>query len=102
MDITPNALAKFLATTKKRGAMTLSILGEKSKFIDAVNTDIGQQLLGDLVEMHETLLKKISNNGASDYDRSEYKIVKEMLVRWSERIENYNRRLEEVKKAMGV
>lgn len=97
MDLTPQQLAKYLALTRKRGARTLSILGQRSKFIDAINTGVGQELMGELIDKHEQLLDKISAVNASEEDKIRYGIVKEILEKWAEKIDGYNRKIKEIK-----
>ena len=84
------------------GSRTLKILGENLKFIDALNTDLGFELLKDLVERHETLMMKIGKIDATDEDKIEYKLCQHMINRWASRIKTYQETYQKVDKKLNI
>ena len=84
------------------GGRTLRILGENLKFIDALNTEIGFELLKDLVERHESLLMKIGKVEATDEEKIEYKLCQHMINRWAGRIATYTETYQKVDKKLNI
>ena len=56
--------------------------------------------MSELIEKHEQLLDKISDLKAKGEDKAEYKVVKEMLIKWSDKIDVYNRKLKEIREVV--
>ena len=67
--IRDDKLRKYLEKFGKRGEMTLSVLGKDIDFIEALNSEIGHELLKDLAERHERLLNVISEIKATDEEK---------------------------------
>jgi len=76
-----------LNTTVKQQSLTL--LKQYQPFIDAISTEIGQKLLADLTNMHAKSLQKITSLDATDNDKIEYKVLTELIKRWSTYINAY-------------
>lgn len=81
-----------------RGNKTLESLASDLIFIDVFNTQIGKELLKDLVSAHDVLLNVISDPGldATVEQKAEYKIVRAMIKTWSGRIERYLKSVGEI------
>jgi hypothetical protein len=80
------SVQKFLAIHGKKGVKTLSLLGKNQPFYNAMQSDVGQEILRDVMRKMEILLDKIVAMKASDYEVMEYKTLKGLLLNWSERI----------------
>jgi hypothetical protein len=96
--ITPEDIDRYLGRAGKHGERTLSLLGQYQGFISAIGTEIGKELLKDLVKEHEILLNKVADLEATDEEKMQYKVVRKMLVAWGDRITNYESKLKEIKK----
>lgn len=96
--IRDDKLRKYLEKFGKRGEMTLSVLGKDIDFIEALNSEIGHELLKDLAERHERLLNVISEIKATDEEKIEYLVVRRMLLEWGSKISNYNKKIDEIQK----
>ena len=96
--IRDDKLRKYLEKFGKRGEMTLSVLGKDIDFIEALNSEIGHELLKDLAERHERLLNVISEIKATDEEKIEYLVVRRMLSEWGSKISNYNKKIDEIQK----
>jgi len=97
MDITLKQINSFLMKNKKRGEVALSMLGQFQEFINAWNTAIGKEILGDLVTRYETLLLAVAELTATEQQKMEFKIVKERLTTYSGKIDKYLVRINDIK-----
>lgn len=88
-------LLAYMSGKGKSGENTIKVLGAGLHFLEAFNTQVGFELLKDLVTMHEELLLKVGKLEASDEEKMKYQVVSELVDRWSARIKQY---LEQVKR----
>jgi hypothetical protein len=101
MDFPSNKeVMEYIAKMGKHGGKTLSILGKSQDFINAVNSQVGKQLLEDLILQHEALLIKIARFDATDEDKADFKAVGRMLLVWTEKIVAYESKLRQLKREM--
>ncbi len=97
MEVSQEQVIKFLREKRKRGAQTLSVLGKYAPFMQAIQSEVGAELLRDLNTRHEELLTKISNLDATDADRAEYKAVRDLILRYCDKITRYQTELDKLK-----
>lgn len=76
---------------KKRITQTLEILGQLMPFRDACESEVGIELLADLRKRYDSCLMKIAKVEASDKDKIEYEVVRDLLTKWTNRLAVYNR-----------
>jgi len=93
-------IQKFLAKTGKRGARTLSMLGQLSGFITALQTEVGFELLKDDVARHDALFVKIYNMEADDKEKAEFRVLKDRLQVTVKRISLYLEKHKEIETAI--
>jgi len=90
---TPQAVTTSLTDYLKRNntvkQQSLTLLKQYQPFVDAISTEIGQKLLADLTDMHAKALQKITSLDATDNDKIEYRILTELIKRWSSYINAY-------------
>ena len=96
IEVTPEGVERFLATHGTRGAKTLSLLGRGEKFYNTITSEIGQVLLNDLMVKMEMLLIKIVGLSATDEEKIEYKLAKELFDKWITRIYQHRRAAEKL------
>jgi len=96
--VTAEQLADYLRRTRKQGARTLSILGHFQPFVEAMQSQIGKEILGDAITLHEELLQKVGALTATDDEKMEYRILQKIIYRWSERIARYEKAMNELVK----
>jgi hypothetical protein len=94
---THDEIEQFLKTHGRRGIATLSTLGKLQPFVECMESELGQALLGGLILRHEELLNKISELNATDEDKMEFKVTKRILIDLSTQIAEYNRKLKVIK-----
>jgi hypothetical protein len=94
--VTAEQLANYLKRTGKAGARTLHILGKHQSFVEALNSTYGQEILHDALQRHEQLLDRIASLDATDGEKGEYKALKDIIIRWSEKIAAYEDNLKRV------
>jgi len=86
----------YIKKLGERGSKSLRLLGEKQDFVTAFNSKIGQELLGEVIQMHELLFNKVASTHATDEDRIEYQVVGRLLGLWATKIAEYERRCKEI------
>ena len=88
---------EFVRTFGKRAEKTLSTLGKDLNFITAINTPVGEELLKDLVSEYHRLLDRVASLDCSDDEKARYKVVRDLIARWSQKIAEYENRVDFVK-----
>jgi len=96
-EITIADIEKFTATHGQNGAKTLSLLGKNNSFYKAINSEIGQTLMTDLMVQMEYLLDRIINEKASPEERAEYRVSRKLLIKWADKIKTYQELKNKVK-----
>lgn len=96
--VTAEQFANFLRKRGKYGQQTIEVLNKHMPFVEAIETEIGRELLKDAVGLHEALLMKVADLTATPEETMEYKAVRKILLKWSERIAAYNKEFEEIQK----
>lgn len=115
-ELTPAHIAVYEKIKGKRGTRFISLMGQQLPFQQAISTDLGQELLKDLmVIMEENLDLIISGEGKkSGYTinclhcgsqipsgllkiHAKYEIVSNLVKTWSDRIATYNKNLKHIK-----
>lgn len=88
----------FIKKNGKHADKILTILGKDTKFVNALNTPVGEELLKDMLAMMEDRLTKIVNEESTEADRAEYRVLKELSRKWIDRINRRNDILEAINK----
>ena len=91
-------LEQYLNTHGKHASMTLSLLGKLQPFLNALNSELGQELLKDDIVQHEILLTKIYNENATIQELAEFRYLKNRLRKIAERVNTYNEKVREITK----
>jgi hypothetical protein len=95
---TPDQIARFLISTGRQGARTLSFLGKHQGIIEAFETEVGKQIMGSAVDRHEELVNKILNSDdATVEEKAERKVLFDLLARWSNLINQYYKAMDFMK-----
>ena len=93
-----NKYMDYVRTKGRQGDRTVEILKNNEAFLLSFNTQVGFELLKDLCSKHEELLTKISKIEATDADKMEYKVVHDMIAKWSDRINSYIKAVDTINK----
>lgn len=97
-EITPADIERFAAVHgTKKASRTLALLNKGSKFNLAIASEIGQELLGELMVKSDILLLKIIENKADDDEKAEYRVVSDIFNRWAKKIGDYQKLRNKVK-----
>lgn len=91
-----NKIRQYLERLHKRGANTLQAFEKNLDFVIATKSEIGQDLLKDLLARHEYLFSRIASLEATNDDKAAYVYIKTMLDAWARRIADYERSVREV------
>jgi len=88
-------IEEYLERLRKRGANTLQMFESNIDFILAIKSDIGKEILRDLVDRHEHLFKRVASLEVTDAEKQTFLYIHEMLSLWSRKIADYQRRVKE-------
>ncbi|MHC4728106.1 MAG: hypothetical protein ACYS17_12860 [Planctomycetota bacterium] len=73
----------------RKTAQIMSRLGKKHKFVEAVKTPVGEQLLKDMMVRMDDLLEKNLRQKMTDRERIEYEVLEKLSETWISRIYSY-------------
>lgn len=93
-------IRKYLEKTGKRGAHTLSILGKLTGYVNAIQTEVGWELLKDDVARHDELFLKIYEEVANEKEKAEFRVLRDRLKISVRRITVYLDKLKEMETAI--
>lgn len=79
--------------------ITFKFLNDASKFKAALESEIGQLLMADLIKIIEEKMSLIWNHTATDTDKCMLKACQEIGARWNTIFKEYKVKCEKVKKA---
>lgn len=85
-EITIETINKFRSIHGQSGAKTLSLAGKYLVFTEALSSEIGQEILRDVMIKMEILLEKIIEETASKKEHAEYRVLKDIFNRWAKKI----------------
>ncbi len=95
--MTPEHLVKFLNRTGTTGRRTLSFLGKNKGVIDALETEVGKEILEFMAVRHEELMAKVLDGGASAEESAERKALQGLIEKFADKINKYYKALEYLK-----
>lgn len=103
IDISPQTLKEYTERhSPKSCARIMSILGKKQPFYQAIRSEIGQELLKDVIYRLELLLEKIieddPNKKITNQEKTEYRVLKKIAETWSLRIQKYLDKVDKLKR----
>ena len=93
-------LTIFLGKQRGRGQELLALLNRQKKFHDAINSDVGRELLSDLIGIMDNRLQKIVEEKATPQELAEYRVARLLLSAWEKRFSEYLQNLGKVKKVV--
>jgi len=97
LDVTPDEIEKFLAVHGTKGVKTLSVLGKDRHFMLAIRSEIGQELLRDLMAIMEHKLNKIIELKASELEKAEYTAYRKLFFSWVGKIKRFEKNRAKIK-----
>lgn len=96
-DITVDQLEQFIQRYGRRASHTMSVLGKYDPFVQAIQTEVGQQILQDDISRHEYLLNKVYDEQANESEMAEFRYLKRRLRTVAERISLWMEAMKSVK-----
>jgi len=75
----------------------LSILGKHHEFYQAFKSDLGQELMKDLMTKMDYLLGKILESKASTEETIEYGVCREIFEAWAKKLKIYINHVNKIK-----
>ena len=76
-------------TNPRATGKMLSILGRKRKFVDELNTEVGQQLFKKVTTRLEELFEKVADDTAEPEEKMEFKVTRRLLGDWAKEMGEY-------------
>lgn len=92
-----NEIQEFLRNKGKKGEMTITLLGKLEPFMQAIQTEVGWELLRDDIARYEELLMKMESETATQQELAEFRYLKIRTTRVAERVNRYVNSLREIK-----
>ena len=89
-------LIDYVKARGKSGERTIKILGKNLKFLSAFNTEIGTEVLSDVVSMHSQAAEEIIVKGETPELRAKIIVLNELINKWSDKINAYQEALKRV------
>lgn len=96
--VTAEQLANYLRRKGREGSQTIAVLNRYQPFVEAINSEMGKEILRDAITVHESLLMKVADLTATPEETMEYSAIRKIIMRWSERIAKYEKSMEELTK----
>jgi hypothetical protein len=91
-DITGHDMDKFLAVhSKQKGVLVTGFIKANIGIASALSSDIGKDILKESLSRMNYLLEKIVDNSIDDEERVEYKILRSIITKWADKINNWNK-----------
>jgi hypothetical protein len=98
IEITPKVLEDYVGRhNPQKCARIMSVLGKKQPFYQAIRSDIGKELLKDVIVRLETLLEKAIDDTITSNEKAEYRVLKGLADTWSTRIHTYLGKIHKLK-----
>ena len=76
-------------TNPRATSKLLSIIARKRKFVDQINTELGQILFGRITTRLEELFEKIAEEKADEKEKMEFRVTRRLIESWAERMDEY-------------
>ena len=76
-------------TNPRATSKLLSIIARKRKFVDQINTELGQVLFGRITTRLEELFEKIAEETATTEEKMEFRVTRGLIEGWSAKMEEY-------------
>jgi hypothetical protein len=97
MDVTKNDLEMYARAKGRKIEQVLTALAKKKNFKEAWNSQIGQELLLDNAVRLQELLDKIVDMEASDDEKIEFRLLRDITVGWANKIKQYLKIVKDIK-----
>ena len=68
--------------------------------MEAINSEVGKEILRDAILVHESLLTKVADLTATPEETMEYSAIRKVIMRWSDRIAKYEKNMAEITKGV--
>jgi hypothetical protein len=75
---------------RDEGRRLIEALQKKRPFVEAIQSEVGMELLKDLLVVMNKLLSQIIDNTATEDEKAEYRVCYNLLITWAERLQSYN------------
>lgn len=98
-NVTKEELERFIQKHGKNSSKMLSILGKGQQFVNAIESPVGAEIMGEVLIKLESLLELIINEKADAKNLAEYRVLREIANNWVNKINDHLNRVEEVKKS---
>jgi len=95
--VTKEEVEGFLQKVGKQGEKVLNVLGNLLPVAKAMESDFGLAFLSDLQARYVELLNKVVDLTATEEEKIEMKVTKNMLMKFAIRINAFNERIDIIK-----
>jgi len=99
VELTSKDVERYIAKTRPREAgAVLSALNRSKKFMDAIRSDVGRELLEEVSKELQRLFDLIVDEKAEPKDLATFRAYRHIGLAWGKKIAEYRKLTERVKK----
>lgn len=78
-----------MPVTSKNFNTIVNYLAKNQPFVEATKTELGQELLKDMLNDMDILLAKIIDEKATELEKAEFRVLRKLSHKWIDRINKY-------------
>jgi hypothetical protein len=86
---------EYVEKLRHKGYNTVKVFENSLDFVMALRTDVGKQLLKDLVAIHSEYFDRMIAEDTKDWEKGVYRELTRILTNWTTRISNYEKGLDD-------
>lgn len=98
-EITQDNVIEYIKQKGRRGKITTDYLLDNADLIKAMHNPLGREILTYLSNEYEALFLKIIKCEQSQDDVARFKVIRDIILRLSQKVADYERRLDEISAA---
>lgn len=84
---------RLIAAQGPRASRELETLGKLQPFVDAMQSEIGRELMVDAMAEYDRLLQLVVEEKDTEQDRAEFRAIRRITGKWAEKIKTFNRKI---------
>jgi hypothetical protein len=88
-------ISEYVNKIRKRGVNTLKVFENSIDFMTAIRTPIGQQLLKDIIHIHNEYFERMIAEDTKEWEKGVYRELTRIIGTWSERVAVYAKGVEQ-------
>jgi len=95
MILDDEKIVDYVSKVRGRNFNALKVFEGSLDFVMAIRTDVGKQLLKDLVTLHSEYFDRMTAEDTKDWEKGVYRELTKILGTWSNRIAIYEKNVDQ-------